>query len=311
MLLKQLKGLIQEYEEFCKTKGLADESIEMRVLYITKFIEYMDKIYINPPKALENINNEHIFSFLDWKKKQGYSIYSIDNYFKNIKYFFDFMYDNKSMKNPILRNIPGPIEDRDKHDREYDFFTKEELLKIIDTAKCIKETNNDFISFRNYVIILLLCYSGMTLKELRNLKDNDIDFENQLITIRSKGGRTFYLNPIVNSILYSYVQSKNRHNKTEFLFPSRENEKISKRAVERLVKNIILNSGVVPNNRELSPNTIRHSIIKIMVENKWELPVISNICGLQLKSLYRYIDLVTPNAELKEKAYLDSHPLIR
>jgi hypothetical protein len=49
----------------------------------------------------------------------------------------------------------------------------------------------------------------------------------------------------------------------------------------------------------------------MMVENKWDLPIISNICGLKPKSLYKYMDLFTPNAELKEVAYLDSHPFVK
>jgi integrase/recombinase XerD len=258
MLLKQLKDLINEYEQYCHAKGFAKESIELRILLITKFIEYMDKIYINPPKNIEYINDEHVNSFLKWKEKQGYSIYSIDNYFKNIKYFFDYMYDNKSMKNPVLRNIPGPIVDRDKYDRQYDFFTKEEMLKIIDTARGMKENNKDFISFRNYTIILLLSYSGMTSKELRNLKDDDIDFENQLITVKGKERRAFYLNSVMNSMLYSYIQLKNKKSKSEFAFPSRENKQLSKESLQRLVRNIVLEGEISSKNRELSPNTIRH-----------------------------------------------------
>jgi len=185
------------------------------------------------------------------------------------------------------------------------------MLKIIDTARRMKENNKDFISFRNYTIILLLSYSGMTSKELRNLKDDDIDFENQLITVKGKERRAFYLNSVMNSMLYSYIQLKNKKSKSEFAFPSRENKQLSKESLQRLVRNIVLEGEISSKNRELSPNTIRHSVIKMMVENKWDLPIISNICGLKPKSLYKYMDLFTPNAELKEVAYLDSHPFVK
>lgn len=311
MLLKQLKELIPEYEEFSRGKGLSIDSIEMRVLYIKKFIEYMEKIYVNPPKNIEYINNEHVFSFLEWKRKHVGSIYSLDNYFKNIKYFFDFMYDEKNMKNPVLRNIPGPIVDRDKHDRQYDYFTEEEMKMIIATAEREKEINQDFISFRNYTIILLISYAALSLKELRNLKDYNIDFDNKLITIKNKNGRTFYLNSKIYKVLNSYLKYKNKKYNSDYVFPSRQSTQISSRAVQNLVRSIVIKSGIKEKGRDLSPNTLRHSVIKIMVENKWELPVISNICGLKQKSLHKYIDLYTPNAELKEVIYLDDHPFVR
>lgn len=177
MLLNQLKEVLPEYIEYSYSKGLGEYSIRMRELYIQKFIEYMDKIYVNPPNQIEYINDGHIFSYLDWKKEQGRAIYSLDNYFKNIKYFFDYMYDKKNMKTPVLRGVPGPIVDREKHDRQYD--------------------------------------------------------------------------------------------------------------------------------------SLRNSVLKMMVEKKWELAVIADICGMKQKSLHKYIDVFTSDAELKETIYLDNHPFVK
>jgi site-specific recombinase XerD len=84
---------------------------------------------------------------------------------------------------------------------------------------------------------------------------------------------------------------------------------LSRRGIQTAVKNIIKESGIGKKNKTCSSKTIRHTAIKTMVENEVELPVIANICGLDQKTLFKYIELFSSLPELKEELYLEGHPL--
>lgn len=314
MLIEQLKEIMPSYEKYLKKKQLSEKTIKQYTLLISKFIEYLDNEYVNAPNNIEYVNKEQVLTFIEQKAKQGASVHNQDTYFKFIKYFFNYLYEKQTMKTLILHDVPGFVVDREQYDREFGYFTIDEMDKIINTAKKIQESQKDYFSYRNYLIIFILTYSGLTLSELYNLEENDIDFDEKKLTIKGvKNGseaRRIHISKYLIEILKEYLAKKNSFTTMLYLFVSRENKRLSLRSIQRSVEEIINESGIEEKGRTFSPRTIRHSTIKIMVENEMELPIISNITGLELRSLYKYIEEFTSVPDIKEELYLEDHPIL-
>ena len=104
-----------------------------------------------------------------------------------------------------------------------------------------------------------------------------------------------------------YLKVKNSKKDFLYLFVSRENSRWAVRSIQRSVNAIIEKSNVRQGDRTLSPKTIRHTVIKTLIENEIELPIICNITGLEINTLYKYIEEFTTLPDLKEELCLEDH----
>ncbi|WP_432408609.1 tyrosine-type recombinase/integrase [Wukongibacter sp. M2B1] len=312
ILSEKLNEYIPAYKKYLLKRNLKDETIEQYILCVRKVMEYLDKYYGNTLIDFEDIEDDHILQFKQFKKSEGSSEYNQLTYLKNAKYFFQFLYKEYKMINvPLLINIRVTIHNKEKHVRDFHFFSKEEIARIILKAKETYLDTHDYIHYRNYIFIVLAVYAGLSLAELHELKDSDFDFEDKTINIRSGRVRSFYMSDGLFNILQDYTTIKNSWcSNLDYFFISRQKEQWSAKAIQDSLKQIIIDSGIEKNGRKFSPRTIRHTAIKTMVENKVELPIICNISGLKFKTLLKYIELFTPLPKLKESLYLEEHPLL-
>lgn len=316
MLIKQLESIIPDYIEYLKEKQLSENTISTYMLSIRKYIEYLDRKCTNPPNRLENVTEPHVMEYVEYKKGQGSSVHNQDQCFKTIRYFFEYLYHHrKTMRVLILQNIAGFVLHRDKFDRDYGYFTREELIQILETAKVRYEETQTYIYFRDYLIMVMFCYSGLTLSELENLDDGDIDFENDKITIRGVKNkslpRSIHMSKFIKLTMGEYLALKKAYADLPYLFVSREKNRLAKKSIQNIVKEIMISAGIESDSsRRLSPKTIRHTFIKTLIEEEVELAVICNIMGLELKTLHKYIEKFTTVPDLKEEKILEDHPIL-
>ncbi len=308
-LYQHFIDILPKYEEFIDEKNYAEDSIKQRTIYLRKFYQYIDALYSNPPSRIEFITEDHVLHFLEHlKNKKSLSLATRDNYFKNIKYFYKFLYDIGIMKNNILQDKEGLIKNRYLWERQYKYFKKEEIHKILATARNIYYRDKNIFNYRNYIIICIVCYLGVKLNELINIKVNDIDEKLSTITFHGKHCREVYLSFNLMNLIGSYNNEKDKYNSGEYLFFSRENDKLSKKAVQNIMNDIIKEADVILDERPPAVNTIRHSVIKMMIEEKWELAIISDIAGISHRSLIKYIDLFSSDFESLKIECLEKHP---
>lgn len=308
-LINQFESLLSYYNDYLDEKGLNNSSKEQYILRISKFLEYMDNEFVNPPSKLEYVNEEHVLNFLEYKKQMGSSIANCDNYLRSIKAFYVFLYERGTLKNFILYGIESELE-RTKISRSYDYFSQAEIFKIINHAKVKYNKEPNYTNSRNYLIILLIVYAALSLQEIYSLDDGDIEIKTRNLYIRTEKSRTIHISEFLANAIEEYRELRAKYGNDKSLFVSKYNTRLSRKAIQGAVKNVIMDSGIIPNGRSLSPSTLRHTAIKTMVENNVELPIICNICGLDLSSLTKYFKLSANLQSLKEQLYLEGHPLI-
>lgn len=148
------------------------------------------------------------------------------------------------------------------------FFEKEELLKFLDTAL-------EKGLYMDYLIFLILAYTGMRIGELVALKWNNIDFVNNTISIT----KTYY-NPKSNTTQYQLVPPKTEKSRRKIVVDEeviealRKHKKVQEMIIARL-GNSYDDKGYIFANIDKHPG---YPILIKLVRNRMER--LLKLCGL-------------------------------
>lgn len=164
------------------------------------------------------------------------------------------------------------------------YLTDEEiaaLLKALDdeTAK---------LSLRDRAVGYLLYYTGLRGCDIVDLKINDIDWENEIITIVQKKTAvpvTVPLHPMVGNMIYRYLNEERPKSEKPWIF-IRKNAPYRKYSSKTIgtsfCKKIFCAAGIRQNPGDRKGSYIfRHYVVKELLENDVARPVIASYIGHQ------------------------------
>lgn len=204
-----------------------------------------------------------------------------------------------------MGDISGKSEKKKGHTRSQ-FHLNEDQIKLL-----IKHAD----SLRDKVIIKLFAYCGLRRFELAKIKVEDIDFNNNKISISGKKNidrlATIFSDQLLED-LKLYIQYVLNNSKTGFLFPavSSLNQKghISDTEINRIVAKAGHSAHLHNPNPELkniNPHILRHSCARILKDKGLSLEVVQKVLGhLSYKTtmdLYGTKSITEMDKELKEK----------
>jgi integrase/recombinase XerD len=140
-------------------------------------------------------------------------------------------------------------------------ISKDDFCKVqIDYANPCTIQKSDVERFRQeileagdkrlYAMVTILAYSGLRISELLNTKTSDINLQTKELVVRKgKGGkqRIVYLNTKIVNAMRAYLSE--RRSDSEYLFPSREREKLDRTVVNKQFKRF---SSII------TPHSLRH-----------------------------------------------------
>jgi site-specific recombinase XerD len=127
---------------------------------------------------------------------------------------------------------------------EYDILTKDEIERMIASA----------IKIRDKALIGLL-WSGGRVSEIRNLKTNDISWDEYGCIIRMKGKTGMRLVRVVEFSAYLELYLKHRGSNSEWVW-SDGNKQISYQKIRLMLKRVAKKSGIT---KRVYPHIFRHS----------------------------------------------------
>ena len=223
--------------------------------------------------ASGNTPREFLLSYSTKSKSTMRSVYFA------LKFFYENVL-NKSFeeKLPLARkSLKLPI-----------ILSKEEINKMI------KSTNN----IKHKLIIMFLYYAGLRLDESRNLKWQDIDFDREIIHLKTTKGdkeRVVFLHKKLIDVLKMY-----RINKEGLVFVSQIDGKYNKRTIQQIIKSISKKVGIKKN---VTPHTLRHSFATHLLEGGADIRYIQQLLGhkdLRTTQIYTHV----ANKDIKRLADL-------
>ena len=138
------------------------------------------------------------------------------------------------------------------------FRTRDELDKLVNLPNPRYKSG-----IRNRAILSVLCYAGLRVSEVLNLKISDVKEKENLIRVnesKKKSSRVVY----VPSYLFHYINKwLEIRPKSKYLFCSRFGKKLFSDYIQKMVKRY---SEKVDSSKDIHPHCLRHSIATIWLK---------------------------------------------
>lgn len=285
-------------------------TIRLRKYSINKLLLYFSNT------KLKNITEEMYQAVLDDLKNKGYALNTIEGYHTTAKLIFKLAADKRMIiLNPTINAYIKPDEEviiEDDEEELPSYFEKDELALFLKTVR-------KYGLYMDYLIFLILSYTGMRAGELVALKWRNIDFKKKTISIT----KTYY-NPDNNTKNYVLVPPKtkksrrkivvdqeiinelikhkaeqeklikhygNSYNNGDFVFANANRHpgypiliKLVEARMARLLKKVGLNS-------KLTPHSLRHTHTSLLAEAGVNLEEIMDRLGHQDDDVTRKVYL--------------------
>jgi len=157
----------------------------------------------HPDAFLEQIDHTVLREYVSGLK-ENHSAGGVNHHIKVLKILFKFM-----VEEGVIKENPTKKVSRVKTDQTaIATFSNEQIMAMLK----ITTHQMDFPGIRNYALITLLYDTGCRISELLELKVDDIQLDEKILTVKGKGGRgrvvPFGDRSLIGLVKYLYSSSQ-------------------------------------------------------------------------------------------------------
>ena len=215
----------------------------------------------------------------------------------------------------LEKNVAELVDMPKIEEKAITYLEKEEVRDVLQGAETGDSLTPKQYTFskgqqmRDIAILTLLLNTGIRVSEMVGIDLQDIDWNERRIKVFRKGRKEqyVYFNEPVQEALQDYIEyeRKTASDDLNALFISRKGQRISVRAVERMVKKYT--ASVVPM-KNITPHKLRSTFATNLYEETGDIYVTSDALGhSSLETVKKYTNLSDERrrraAEAIEKAY--------
>jgi len=258
---------------------------------LKEFMQFVDSLNIS------ETNKEIIRQYIGYLSERKLEVKSIRRKISSIRSYFNFLikegiYSQNPCRGLVLPKIKKSIPE---------FLDAEPLLNYLN-----ENTESDFESIRNKLIIDILYQTGIRRSELVNLKKNDIDLNNLNLKVLGKRNKEriipFSLQLADNlnryfSVLYDM------NIKSDYLLVDKNGKQLSSFQVYYIVKKEL---SKITTQEKKHPHILRHTFATHLLNNGADINAVKELLGhsnLKATEIYTH-----SNIEQLKKIYKQSHP---
>jgi site-specific recombinase XerD len=195
-------------------------------------------------------------------------------YHKNLNVFFQWAIRQGCITVNPFADIEKPKLEKKLPTR----LTKQEAMNLLESVRCIRWPS-PFLKARNYSIFAMFLYCGLRKGELLNLKSQDVDLTNMIISIKQGKGNKDRVVPIpypLRPILECYLDERRRlHKFSEYFFVSFVKDRgLSEDGYKHLVDLVKKKSGI-----NFYTHMLRHTFATLMLEGGCDIYALSKMMG--------------------------------
>ena len=302
----KMREVLSDLPTFCKSffRGISDStSARTKLAYaydIRVFFEYMHEnnshckkmeIVDFPLSILDDITREDIEEYMEYMSlyyKDGKEITNEERGKKRklsaLKSFYNYFY-----KAELIKTNPASLVSLPKiHEKEIVRLDPDEVAQLLDNVEDGNNLSKKQMAFhektkvRDVAMLTLLLGTGIRVSECVGLDLNDVDFKNNGIKIRRKGGyeTVVYFGDEVEGALLDYFNERHHiipaQGSEEALFLSLQNRRISVRAVENLVKKY---ASTVTNLKKITPHKLRSTYGTTLYRETGDIYLVADVLG--------------------------------
>lgn len=302
----KMRNVLSELPAFCKQffRGIENNtSSRTRLAYaydLRVFFEYMQKsnpccskmeIKDFPLSILESITREDIEEYLEYISYYHKDSREITNEERgksrklaSLRSFYNYFYQTEQIeKNPAVL-IPMPK----LHQKEIVRLDTDEVAILLDQVEGgtnltkSQKKYHEKTKTRDTALLTLLLGTGIRVSECVGLDMEDVDFKNNGIKIRRKGGyeTVVYFGEEVEQALLEYIEQRKHtiplSGHEHALFLSIQNRRITVRAVENLVKKYASNVTTL---KKITPHKLRSTYGTSLYRETGDIYLVADVLG--------------------------------
>lgn len=231
---------MEEFKEYLKLEKKSDQTIDNYILAVNIYKKWLKD---STNSQLTKLYRENIVDFLLYlrkikktKKGQPLRAESINQYIAGLVKFNEYLVGAGIQKDIVItykdkvKVQKGGINPCKISNEDVKAFRQ----KILD-SDC--RSLDDFERIRNYCLVCILEFTGIRVSEAINIMLDDYNFNSMELIIRSGKGdkqRIVFINTKIKNAIEELL--KVRKNKGNYLFNTRQSEKMSRSSVEKLFK---------------------------------------------------------------------------
>lgn len=301
-----MRQVVSTLPPFCKQffRGIQEyTSSRTRLAYaydLRVFFEFMhannrscSKIEITefPLSILDQITKEDIEEYMEYITfyiKDGKEYTNNERGKKRklaaLKSFYKYYYCSELIQTNPAALVPLPKQ----HEKEIIRLDADEVAILLDQVEFgEKLTKNqqryhEKTKLRDIALLTLLLGTGIRVSECVGLDIDDVDFKNNGIKIRRKGGyeTVVYFGDEVADALHDYLEKRHRiiplEGHENALFLSIQNRRITVRAVENLVKKY---AATVTGLKKITPHKLRSTYGTSLYQETGDIYLVADVLG--------------------------------
>lgn len=275
--VKTLGEGFKEFLIYSRVKNLSEHTLTYYEDCFNKFCKFIDK-----DTLINEIDKSDVDEFVLFLRDSNISSISINTQLNGVRamlyYFMSLGYMQKFSISKVKQE--KPIKET---------YTESEIKLLLvkpDLKKC------QFTDYRDWVCVNLLLGTGMRIRTLINLKINDIDIENEVITYKITKNRKQQIVPLSRTlinVLSEYIQIRLQNaNEDDWLFCSRYAEKLTSNALQHSLRKYNQRRGVI----KVGCHLWRHTFAKMWILGGGDALRLQKILGHSTMDMVReYVNL--------------------
>ena len=178
---KSDEELLRDFIADCRLRGMTPESTYGYERCIRIFLDFLKRYKV----SVLNVGKEELRLFLSYlKNERKVSLKRMENYFSALSSFYEYLaYEGYVASNPVL-----PVRKRylRSYKKDGNSSAERKLISIEEMAALI----NSVFNIRDKAMLTLLAKTGIRRGELVSIDVDDIDWEEQSITLKPKAKRS-------------------------------------------------------------------------------------------------------------------------
>ena len=255
---------------------------------------------------IEETNHTKLKDYLVFIQKFNYSKTTLSRKIASIRTFYRFLYRERIIESNPANSVHAPKRNKSLPK----FLSKEEIEQILNNIKIDTPAG-----FRNRTILELLYATGMRVSELSNLNFENLNLDENEITVLGKGNKERivlvssrakdFLNKYINTVRYMIVEDglKPEQNEESPVFINKTGYRLQTQSI-RAALNDIVKKIELP--KKVTPHVFRHSFATKLLENGADLRVVQELLGhasISNTQIYTHV-----STERLKAVYDSTHP---
>ncbi len=293
-LNEKTNNLAEDFRLYLEVeRNLSSHTITAYDKDVRNFLEWLKN------KAPENINHKDLREYLASLQGKNYSKTTTARKIASIRTFYRYLYRERLVEANPADHIKGPK----KNHPLPKFLTDKEMELILNSINTKTPSG-----YRNRAVIETLYATGMRVSELCNLVFDNLNLEQNEITVFGKGGkeRIVLISNRAKEYLQNYldeIRPKFAKQDNKYIFLNAEGYRLQQQSVDDILR---ASAKKLKLQKPVSAHVLRHSFATKLLENGADLRVVQELLGhtsISNTQIYTHI-----STQRLRTAYLNAHP---